>query len=153
MRNLFSAVFVTGNVYDYIPPCHETAANLGSLFSVDKSVCLRVCRFCDSILILSTQNQAKWKRNVLQPCQPLLRLSLEQLVMQWAVLEHGQIRTHRTKIKVCVCMCVCVHALSGCMHFHLWVLMCGHWCDACKKQQMPKHTRGIRCVLKEGLSA
>lgn len=39
------------------------------------------------------------------------------------------------------------------VHFHLCEHMCGRPCDACKKQQMPKHTRDIRCVLKEGLSA
>ncbi len=75
MCNLFNAVFVTGDVSDYIFPCHKTETDLGALALLTVAFSFI---FADSVTpFLFCQLKIKAREwNALQPCQSILRRRL-----------------------------------------------------------------------------
>lgn len=113
-------------------------------FRLTRGICCRVCRFGDSVII--PQNPPKFGK-LKGKCSPvrwsLLRLSLEPLEKHWAVSEHRQILGKSKP--------VCAFTDRAAAFIFISKLSSVNtWCDACKEQQMPKHTGDIRCALKTG---
>lgn len=115
-------------------------------FRLTRGICCRVCRFGDSVIIPQKPPKfGKLKGKCSPVCWSLLRLSLEPLEMslKWAVSEHRQILGKSKP--------VCASTDRAAAFIFISKLSCmDTWCDACKEQQMPKHTRDIRCALKPG---
>lgn len=116
-------------------------------FRLTRRICCRVCRFGDSVIIpqkkKKQQNLENWKGNVVQFADLSSACLSEPLEMHWAVSEHRQILGKSKP--------VCVFADRAAAFIFISKLSCvDTWCDACKEQQMPKHTRDIRCALKTG---